>query len=280
MDIIWLLKKFKFWVKSIPWRTKFKDMIIVLKYGGEVLASDDEFKNIARNVAFLLKRGIIIVLVHGGGPQLDSKLEEEGISFEKKEGMRMYTIKIRNIAQEVFGEITNKIIGALARKKVASQWILSEDIKVKRVKELGFVGKVTSIGKNLPLALLKGFVAIPSLFGKDENGVLCNVNADDIAVAIAEELEASRLIILASVHGVLDENGNLISHLDLKTARELIDRGVIQGGMIPKALHCLQSQKVEKIHIIDGRKPDSLLKELFSKKGTGTEIVREERESD
>jgi len=278
LDIVWIFKKFKFWIKSIPWRKKFKGIIIVIKYGGEVLSIDNDFRNLARDVAFLSKRGVIVVLVHGGGPQLDSELEEKGVNFEKKEGMRIYTLKIRIIAQEVFGEITNKIIAALAKKKVASQWIQPEDIRVTRIKDLNFVGKVTSISKNLPLALLRGLVAIPSLFGKDEKGVLCNINADDIAVSVAEELEAERLILLSAVPGILDENGELISHLDLQTARDLINRDIIKGGMIPKALHCLQSQKVEKIQVIDGRKPHSLLEELFSKKGTGTEIIREERE--
>jgi len=253
---------------------QFRDKVFVLKYGGDLLESEESIEDIAKDIDMLCSLGIHPVIVHGGGPQLDRELTKKGIKFKKIEGMRFYTPEIIEVAQKVFGKI-----GRDLRKKIEDNGpnpkiIPVENVRVKRIEHLGYVGKVITVNKLFSYIMSDCTVPILSLFGWDESGHLCNVNADDLAVAVAEELKAEKLIIHTSVDGVLDGKGKRITHLDLKTAEKMIKDGHIKGGMIPKVIHCLQSEKVGKIHIINGTIPHALLYEIFTEEGIGTEIVR------
>lgn len=267
-------EKINIFLEAIPWIKEFRDKIFVLKYGGEVLLSGKNIKNIAADIDLLCTLGIHPVVVHGGGPQLDKKLKEQRINFEKKKGMRVYSKEILGVSQKVFQTITREIRKDIENEEVTVKLVSNEHIRVKRRKDLGLVGKVISVDPLFSKIIEGCTVPIMPLFGWDEDGNLCNVNADDMAVSVAEMLGAEKLIIHTSVDGILDMRGKRITHLDLQAAEKMIADGHIKGGMIPKVLHCLESEKVGKIHIINGNIRHAILYEIFTEKGIGTEITR------
>lgn len=268
-------EKIKIFLEAIPWLKDFKGKIFVLKYGGELLTSEENLKNLAGDIDLLCTLGIHTVVVHGGGPQLDAQLDKREIKFEKKGGMRIYSKEILDVSQKVFAEVAKEVRHNIDVHQIKTKLIPYEYIHVKRSKELGFVGKVTSIDPIFAKMITGHLVPIMPLFGWDEEGNLCNVNADDMAVSVAEMLGAEKLIIHTSVDGVLDDKGKTITHLDVDTAERMIEGRHIRGGMIPKVLHAIESEKVGKIHIINGNIPHALLYEVFTKEGIGTEIVRD-----
>jgi len=267
--------KIKIFLESILWLKEFKGKIFVLKYGGELLSNKENLKNLAEDIDLLCTLGIHAVVVHGGGPQLDGELNKKKIEFDKKDGMRIYSREILSTSQKVFAGIAKEIQKNIKNNKINTKIIPHDYIRVKRAKNLGFVGKVTAIDALFAKMITGCLVPIMPLFGFDEEGNLCNVNADDMAVSVAEMLGAEKLIIHTSVDGVLDNHGNIIRHLDLGKAEKMISDGHIEGGMIPKVLHALESEKVGKIHIINGNIPHALLYEVFTEEGIGTEIVRD-----
>lgn len=266
--------KIKIFLEAIPWVKNFHDKVFVLKYGGDLLADKKNIESLAEDIDLLCTLGIRPVVVHGGGPQLDIELKQKQVEFEKKNGMRVYSKDILDASQKVFKDIAREIRKNTDAHKVSTKLISNDYIRVKRSKDLGFVGKVISINPLFAKMIDGCLVPIMPLFGWDEEGNLCNVNADDMAVSVAETLGAEKLIIHTSVDGVLDDKGKRIAHLDLETAESMIRDGHIEGGMIPKVLHALESERVGKIHIINGNIPHALLYEVFTKEGIGTEIVR------
>ena len=264
----------KIFLKAIPWVKNFKDKTFVLKYGGEVLQSKKNVKNISEDIDLLCTLGIHPVIVLGGGPQLDKELNKQKIAFEKVKGMRIYSKEILGVAQKVFKNVAKEMRKDVENQNITIKIIPADYIRVKKRKDLGFVGKVVSINPLFSKMVNGCTVPILPLFGWDEDGNLCNVNADDMAVSVAEMLNAEKLILHTSVDGVFDDKEKRIAHLDLGTAEEMIADGHIKGGMIPKVLHCLESEKVGKIHIINGNIPHALLYEIFTEKGIGTEITR------
>ena len=266
--------KIKIFLEAIPWLKDFKDKVFVLKYGGELLTNKENIKNIAEDIDLLCTLGIYPVVVHGGGPQLDMKLNEKNIKFEKIDGMRVSSREIVDEAQKIFQEIAKEIRKNISKHNINTKLIPYDYIHVKRFQDLGFVGKVTSINPLFAKMFTGCLVPIMPLLGWDEEGNLCNINADDMAVSVAEMLGAEKLIIHTSVDGVLDDKSKIITHLDVNMAEKMIESGHIKGGMIPKVIHCIQSERVGKIHIINGNIPHALLYEVFTEEGIGTEIVR------
>lgn len=262
-------------LEARPWIEKFRGKIFVLKYGGEVLLKKKNMTNIAEDVALLRVLDIYPVLVCGGQIQLDRELDRRGIEYTKKRGVRVYTEPILEVAQDVFPGITNKLISQLEKFKTLNlKKINREHIRVKKIPDAGRAGNVTSIDVDLPDIIKYGFVPILELFGHDEDdGGLCNINADIMAAFVANNLAAEKLILHTAQAGVLDEEGKVISHLSASKAERLAKAGVITGGMLLKVLYCLQSQRVRKIHIIPGDVEHALLYEVFTKRGIGTEIV-------
>ncbi len=266
--------KIEIFLESMPWIKNFRDNIFVLKYGGEILLSEQNIQNIATDIELLTLLGIRTVVVHGGGPQLDKVLNEKEISFEKKNGMRVYSKDILQESQKVFKLISRDLKRSIDATGIKTKLIPKDYVKVERIPGLGYVGKVTDINPLFSKMIDGIIVPIMPLFGRDGNGELCNLNADDMAVSVAEALGAEKLIIHTSVDGVFNKRSEIITHLNLEKAEGMIQKGYIKGGMIPKVLHCLQSEKVGKIHIINGNIPHALLYEVFTEKGIGTEIVR------
>lgn len=267
--------KIKIFLEAIPWLKDFKGKVFVLKYGGELLQDKDNIINLAEDIDLLCTLGIHPVVVHGGGPQLDEELNKKNIAFEKKGGMRVTSKEILDTAQKVFPSISKEIRQNISKHNINTKLISNDYIRVKRVENLGFVGKVATINPLFAKMMVGCLVPIMPLLGWDEEGNLCNINADDMAVSVAEMLGAEKLIIHTSVDGVLDDKKKRITHLDVNTANKMIKDRHIKGGMIAKVVHCVQSEKVGKIHIINGNIPHALLYEVFTSEGIGTEIVRD-----
>src|SRR6056300_638072 len=223
---------------------KYNDEYIVIKCGGSVLVDQNLFDHFIDNISILNKLGFIPIIVHGGGKRISNKLSESGIESKFLNGLRITDEKTIKIAEEVLIEFNKEIVDALKNKKCAA-----EEINAKKVPVI------------TPLGL-------------DEEGQSFNINADTAAGYIAKELNARRLIIMSDVQGVLDKNKDLISEINSKKIKELIEDNTISGGMIPKINNCLDvaSNGVKGVVIIDGRKKHSILFELLSDKGSGTLI--------
>ena len=205
--------KIKIFLEATPWLKGFRGKIFVLKYGGELLSDKENIDSIAEDIDLLCTLGIHPVVVHGGGPQLDTELNEKNIKFEKIDGMRIYSKEILDESQGVFQALAKEIRKNISMRNINTKLIPHDYIRVKRSEELGFVGKVTSINPLFAKIITGCTVPILPLFGWDEEGNLCNVNADDMAVSVAEMLGAEKLIIHTSVDGVLDDEGKRITHL-------------------------------------------------------------------
>lgn len=279
-------KKINTLLEAGPWISGFKDSLFVIKYGGEQLSSQHNLSNIAEDIVFLKRVGINPIVIHGGGPQIDRALNDQGVSFAKKDGVRVYTRQILGISSTVLSKISLDLAQAILSKIKDSEnfqpfIVPSKHIMMKQNRSLGLVGEVTAInGYFLNEQINKGAIPIISPFGLTEpyldskhNQELLNANADDVTAPVAQLLSAKKLIVVTKEGGVRDRNKKIIPHLTIDEAYRLIEQDVIKDGMIPKVLGCLNSHNVGNVHII-GPQAHGLLREVFTDKGIGTEIVR------
>tara|TARA_B100001778_G_C18489217_1_gene584255 strand:+ start:96 stop:989 length:894 start_codon:yes stop_codon:yes gene_type:complete len=283
-----LLKKF--WSKGKEYHTqsgsfisKYKDKIIVIKYGGYALTKSQLVKSFAKNITLLNKVGIKVIIVHGGGPQIEKELRKRKIQDREYQGLRITTKKILSIVKNILARKLNKmILNEIKKCGGNAKSINGINIKIIKAKfimggKLGFVGEPTKLDKKyLNQLLSKGIIPIISPLGYDSNKNSYNINADTAAGFIAENLKAQRLLLLTDVAGVLDKDRKLIAELNHKKAFEYIRKGTIKGGMIPKIKACFSTLRrgARGVALIDGRKPDAVLMELLTKKGAGTLIKR------
>ncbi len=276
----------KFWPKNGPPTQEVKKYVskylkekIVIKCGGRVLLEPDLFKNFIEDIAILKKLGLTPIVVHGGGPRIKKRLNELSIESKFIMGLRVTDEKVIKIVEEVMVEFNKEIVAALDKKDCKSKSITIKENNVifaeQKNKELGFVGKPTKIENKVISSLLKeDFVLVISPMGKDENNQSYNINADTAAGALARSLKSRRLMLMTDVEGVYDKNKKLISEIKSSEAEKLIYDETISEGMIPKIRTCIDAVNngVRAVVIIDGRKPHSILFELFSDKGSGTLI--------
>ena len=260
---------------------KYTHEKIVIKCGGSVLIDPDLFNIFIHDVAVLKKLGLSPIIVHGGGKRINKKLNELNIKSNFIKGLRVTDIKTINIVEDVLIEFNKEIVHALKQQSCGAKRITSKEYSIITVKpeseDLGFVGIPSKIGTNVLNEIIKkNEVPVVAPLGINENKKTYNINADTAAGAIAKELKARRLLIISDVEGVLDKNKKLITEINSTKAKEMINNGIISGGMIPKINNCLDvaSNGVKGVVIIDGRKPHSILFELFSDKGAGT-LIRE-----
>src|SRR5210317_2236619 len=256
---------------------KYNDEYIVIKCGGSVLVEQNLFDHSIDNISILNKLGFIPIIVHGGGKRISNKLSESGIESKFLNGLRITDEKTIKIAEEVLIEFNKEIVDALKNKKYKKINTKKNNIISvnKDDEKLGFVGSPNKINKtSLDKIINEKKVPVIAPLGLDEEGQSFNINADTAAGYIAKELNARRLIIMSDVQGVLDKNKDLISEINSKKIKELIEDDTISGGMIPKINNCLDvaSNGVKGVVIIDGRKKHSILFELLSDKGSGTLI--------
>ena len=258
---------------------KYHSEYIVIKCGGSVLVEQNLFDQFINNISILNKLGLIPIVVHGGGKRISNKLNETGIQTNFINGLRITDNQTIKIVEKVLIEFNKEIVDSLKKKRCDAKQIntkMNNVISViKENDRLGFVGNPVKLFKDyLDKVIKEGKVPVIAPLGLDDKNLPYNINADTAAGYIAKYLNARRLIIISDVEGVLDENKNLIPEINSKSVKELIENGVISGGMIPKINNCLDvtNNGVKGVVIIDGRKKNSILFELLSDKGSGTLI--------
>ena len=258
---------------------KYQNEKIVIKCGGKVLLDPVLLDGMIGDIAILRKLGLTPILVHGGGLGIKKKLDELNIESKFIMGLRVTDEKIITIVEEVMIEFNKKIIKALEKKSCKAKSITVKENNIIHVeqenKELGYVGKPIKVNTDLLNdILLKEFIPIITPMGLDQEGQAYNINADTAAGALARSLKSRRLLLATDVDGVLDENEKLISEIKPTEAEKLINQQTIHGGMIPKVRTCIDAVNngVRGVVIIDGRKPHSILFEIFSDQGAGTLI--------
>ncbi len=252
---------------------------IVIKCGGRVLLDQNLFNNFIEDIVILKKLGLTPLLVHGGGLGIKKKLDELNIESKFIMGLRVTDERIIKIVENVMIEFNKEIISALEKKSCKAKSITVRESNIiyveQKNKELGYVGNPTNIDVKLINDFIqKNFVPVVAPMGLDEKGQTYNINADTAAGALATNLKSRRLLLMTDVEGVYDENNKLISEIRSTQAEKLIYNETIHGGMIPKIRTCINAlnNNVKGVAIIDGRKPHSILFELFSDQGAGTLI--------
>ncbi|MBS5927766.1 MAG: acetylglutamate kinase [Clostridium sp.] len=273
-------------VQSLPYIQHYNGKIIVVKYGGNAMISDELRETVINDIVLMKCIGFNPIVVHGGGPYISSFLDRLGEKSEFINGLRYTDKKTMEVVQMVLGGKVNKDLVTLIEKSggkaIGLCGLDGSLLKAKKLEnevDLGYVGEVTSVNTEaITMALDSGYIPVigSMAIGEDGND-LYNINADTCAAKIASALKAEKLILLTDVAGVLKDPkdpNSLLSVLRLHEIPKLTLQGVIKGGMIPKIQCCVESVRmgVERAHIIDGRVPHSLLLELFSNDGIGTMI--------
>ncbi len=286
-------------MEALPYLSEFKDKTIVVKYGGNAMLNDELKTNVLRDIVFLKCAGMRPVVVHGGGPEITRQLMQAGKKSEFVSGLRVTDAESVGIAEmALVGKINTDLVARLntlggkavglngkdanliqAKKHLADVY---ENGEVNLV-DIGYVGNVEHINTELIECLLDGgFIPVIAPTGVGSQGETYNINADSVAGEIAGALKAEKLLVLTDVRGIYSDyrdESTFISTMSFEKAQELIIRGNIDGGMIPKVRACITalSGGAKKAQIIDGRAAHSILMEIFSDKGVGTEVVKEVR---
>ena len=258
---------------------KYKNELIVIKYGGNVFIDRNIFNNFISDISILNKLGLSIIIVHGGGPRIKRELEKSNIQSKFIRGLRVTDEKIINIVEDVLIDFNEDIVNSLIEKGSNAVSINTKKNNVIEVipeaEELGFVGKPSKININIIKDIIKeSSVPIISPLGLGKNNQTFNINGDTAAGAIAKSLKCRRLLLMTNVEGVLDKEKKLIEEITSSEILEMINNEIITEGMIPKINTCLDAimNGVTGVGIIDGRRKHSILFELFSDKGAGTLI--------
>ncbi|HBR15446.1 MAG TPA: acetylglutamate kinase [Candidatus Omnitrophica bacterium] len=278
------IKKASVLIEAIPYIHAFRRKVFVIKYGGSILENDTIRKNVLEDIVFLSYVGIRTILVHGGGPHISNRLKESGLKSEFHEGIRITDKETLKIVSEELEKLNKRIVQEIRDLKGDVTGLKGDENIVhveKRIaaKDLGFVGSITSIDKlALDTHLKRGYITVISPMGISVEKQPHNINADEVASAIATSLEAEKLVLLTNVQGVMrnpEDPGSLISTLTVDEIANLIKLNVIQSGMIPKVNSCIEALNggVKKTHIIDARIPHALLLEFFTNTGIGTQIL-------
>jgi len=271
-----LQKKASILIEVLPYIQKYSGKIFVIKYGGNAMIDPEIKKSVIGDIALLKHIGINPIVVHGGGPEISKEMQKANLKPKFVNGLRYTDKKTMEIVRKVSIKINKEIQDMLKNEKCKAENLTIGLLKTKiKNKDLGLVGEIIKVDKNKLLQKIKqGIIPIVSPVGHYGKNYT-NINADTVATKIAEAVKAEKLTILTDVEGVY-ENGKLISHLSIADAQKGIKSGVINKGMIPKVLGCVNAvQKgVGKAHLIDGTIRHSLLIEFFTDKGIGTEIVK------
>ena len=273
----------QFHKQALAFTDFYQNKIIVIKYGGFALSNQKIVKSFAKNISLFNQLGLKVVIVHGGGPQIEKEMQKQKIKDQEYQGLRVTNKKILSIVKKIIGRELNpmivKNISQSGGKAKSINGITKKIIQAKKILngKIGFVGTPSNLNKTYILELLKkGTVPVISPLGYDKLGNTYNINADTAAGYVAEKLNAERLILLTDVVGVLDSKKKLIAALNEKKASKFIKNGTIKGGMLPKIKTCFNIIKkgVKGVVIIDGRNPNATILELFTKKGAGTLISK------
>ena len=258
---------------------KYKNDLIVIKYGGNVFIDREIFNNFIEDISILSKLGISIVIIHGGGPRIKRELDKSNIESKFIRGLRVTSEKIINIVEKVLIEFNKDIVSSLSEKGIKAISLNTQENNVINVvpesEELGFVGIPDKINVDIIKDKInQKLIPVISPLGLGKNNQSYNINGDNAAGAIAKSLKSRRLLLMTNVEGVLNKNSKLINEISSLEITDMIKDGTITEGMIPKINTCLDAinNGVTAVAIIDGRKKHSVLFEIFSDKGSGTLI--------
>ena len=294
MPIKKIIHKAETLIEALPFIKSFYNKTIVIKYGGNAMVSEDLKNTFALDVIMMKYIGINPVIVHGGGPQIGKTLEMFGIKSKFVDGQRVTSKEMIDVVEMVLGgKINQEIVSLINRQGGNAVGITGKDgelIQAKRFREvrkcpetnrpeiidLGLVGDIKKVNPGILQTLDRDkYIPVIAPIGRGENGETLNINADFVASKIAAALKAEKLLLMTDIEGVKDKKHKLISELNRKEVQKLIRTKVIKDGMVPKVQCCLDALKggVSKTHIIDGRIKHSLLLEIFTEEGVGTQIV-------
>jgi len=278
---------------ALPYMQRYDDKTVVVKYGGHAMGDPELGQAFARDITLLRQSGVNPVVVHGGGPQIGKMLQRLNIVSEFKGGLRVTDRATVEVVEMVLaGSINKEIVqlinaeggravglcgkdGNLVTARKLTRTVVDPDSNIESVLDLGFVGEPDKVDPTvLKLVLKEDIIPVVAPVAPGEDGETYNINADTAAGAIAGALNATRLLFLTDVPGVLDKEGNLIKQLTVAKANELIADGTISGGMIPKVETCIEALErgVEGVVILNGKVPHAVLLELFTDGGAGTLI--------
>lgn len=274
--------------EALPYIQRFANRIIVVKYGGAAMKESSLKDKVIRDIVLLSSVGIRLVVVHGGGPEINTWLGKLGIEPQFKNGLRVTDAATMDVVEMVLvGRVNKEIVSLINQAGASAVGLCGKDANLIKARpqgqaDIGFVGEVSNVNTKLLESLADGgYIPVVSSVATDENGQAYNINADTVAGEIAAALGAEKLILLTDTAGILEDYHNpetLIAKVDIQEARQLIEKGIVSGGMIPKVNCCVRSlaQGVRAAHILDGRVPHALLQEVFTDAGIGTMIVASE----
>lgn len=285
------LEKAEVLIEALPYIQRFNRKIVVVKYGGSAMLDEELKANVIKDVVLLKLVGFKPIIVHGGGKEISRWVEKVGMEAKFINGLRVTDKKTMEIAEMVLAKVNKELVTLVQTLGVKAVGISGKDggllkchKKLSNGEDIGYVGEVEKVDPKILYDLLeKDFLPIVFPVGYDDHFESYNINADDAACAIAEAVNAEKLAFLSDIEGVYkDQNdpSTLISELQVGEAEKLISEGFVGGGMIPKLRNCIDAIEhgVNRVHILDGRIPHSLLLEIFTNKGIGTAILREDGE--
>lgn len=275
-------------IEALPYIQRFNRKIIVVKYGGSAMIDEELQQNVIKDVTLLKLTGFKPIIVHGGGKEISRWVGKVGMEPKFINGLRVTDEDTMEVAEMVLNKVNKNLVRMVEELGVRAIGISGKDgalLKVEKKysngEDIGFVGDIKSVNADILFDLLeKDFLPIVCPIGLDDDYNTYNINADDAAYAIAKAVHAEKLAFLSDIDGVyrdFEDKTSLVSHLTVDEARELIESGGITGGMIPKLQNCIGAIEngVSRVHILDGRIPHCLLLEIFTKKGIGTAILKD-----
>ena len=292
-DMEQVLQKAEVLIEALPYIQRFNRKIIVVKYGGSAMSNEELQRNVIKDVTLLKLVGFKPIIVHGGGKEISRWVGKVGKEARFVNGLRVTDEETMEIAEMVLNKVNKSLVTMVQELGVKAVGISGKDGGLLQVEkkysdgqDIGFVGEITDVNPKVLYDLLeKDFLPIVAPIGLDEDFQTYNINADDAACAIARAVSAEKLAFLTDIEGLyrdINDKTSFIPRLTASQADELIHGGYIGGGMLPKLANCTSAIQngVNRVHILDGRIPHCLLLEIFTRKGIGTAIVKDEEEMD
>ncbi len=284
-----VMEKASVLIEALPYIQKFNRKIVVVKYGGSAMSNEDLQRSVIQDVTLLKLVGFKPIIVHGGGKAISKWVNKVGKEAKFVNGLRVTDEETMEIAEMVLGRVNKNLVTMVEELGVKAVGISGKDGRLLKVEkkysdgqDIGFVGDVTEVDPKVLFDLLeRDYLPIVAPVGLDKNCSTYNINADDAACAIAKAVGADKLVFLTDVEGLyrdFNDKSTFISRISADHAEELIESGIIGGGMLPKLNNCTSAIRngVNRVHILDGRVPHSLLLEIFTNEGMGTAICRDE----
>jgi acetylglutamate kinase len=276
------LEKSRILMEALPYIKRYYGRTVVVKYGGAAMDDPALRESFANDIVLMRYVGMNPVVVHGGGPQVTAHIERLGGKATFVDGYRVTTAEDLEVVRMVLAGVINKdIVALINRHGTMAAGLSGEDGALVRVRkkagttDLGFVGEVEQVNPGIVTDLLRDFIPVIATLGVDESGQTYNVNADEVAAAVAEALGAEKLVFLTNVNGILDASGTLLTQLSAEGVEQLHANGVLTAGMLPKVDAALRAIKggVPRVTILDGRAEHALLLEIFTDQGVGTMVT-------